>query len=71
MTCSSTFLKYPFAVLAQTPAAYILMYCNSFSTTFRKSYEKVMEIHFQRLLEKVMRENLSQLNALVLITEPP
>ena len=34
MTCSSTFLKYPFAVLAQTPAAYILMYCNSFSTTF-------------------------------------
>ena len=34
MTCSSTFLKYPFAVLAQTPAAYILIYCNSFSTTF-------------------------------------
>ena len=34
MTCSSTFLKYPLAVLAQTPAAYILMYCNAFSTTF-------------------------------------
>ena len=34
MTCSSTFLKYPFAVLTQTPAAYILMYCNAFSTTF-------------------------------------
>ena len=29
MTCSSTFLKYPLAVLAQTPAAYILMYCNA------------------------------------------
>ena len=34
MTCSSTFLKYPFAVLAQTPAAYVLMCCNTFSTTF-------------------------------------
>ena len=34
MTCSSTFLKYPLAVLAQTPAAYISMYCNAFSTTF-------------------------------------
>ena len=34
MTCSSTFLKYLLAVLAQTPAAYILMYCNAFSTTF-------------------------------------
>ena len=34
MTCFSTFLKYPLAVLAQTPAAYILMYCNAFSTTF-------------------------------------
>ena len=34
MTCFSTFLKYPLAVLAQTPARYILMYCNAFSTTF-------------------------------------
>ena len=34
MTCSSTFLKYPLTVWAQTPAAYILMYCNVFSTTF-------------------------------------
>ena len=34
MACSSTFLKYPLAVLAQTPVAYILMYCNAFSTTF-------------------------------------
>ena len=34
MTCSSTVLKYPLAVLAQTPAAYILMYCNAISTTF-------------------------------------
>ena len=34
MTCSSTVLKYPLAVLAQTPAAYILMYCHAFSTTF-------------------------------------
>ena len=34
MTCSSTVLKYPLTVLAQTPAAYILMYCNAFSTTF-------------------------------------
>ena len=30
MTCSSTVLKYPLTVLAQTPAAYILMYCNAF-----------------------------------------
>ena len=34
MTCSSTFLVYPLAVLVQTPAVYILMYCNAFSTTF-------------------------------------
>ena len=34
MTCSSTVLKYPLAVLAQTPVAYILMYCNAFSATF-------------------------------------
>ena len=34
MTCSSTFSKYPLAVLDQTPAAYILMYCNAISTTF-------------------------------------
>ena len=34
MTCSSTFLKYPLAVLDQTPAAYILMYCNAISMTF-------------------------------------
>ena len=34
MTCSSTFLKYPLAVFAQTPAAYVLMYCNAFSKTF-------------------------------------
>ena len=34
MTCPSTFLKYPFATLAQTPAVYILMYCNASSTTF-------------------------------------
>ena len=34
MTCSSTFLKYPLAFLVQTPAAYILMYCNAFSATF-------------------------------------
>ena len=34
MTYSSTFLKYPLAVLVQTPAAYILMYCNVISTNF-------------------------------------
>ena len=34
MTCSSTVLKYPLAVLAQTPAAYILMHCNASSTAF-------------------------------------
>ena len=27
-------LRYLLAVLAKTPAAYILMYCNAFSTTF-------------------------------------
>ena len=32
--CFSTFLKYPLAVLAQTPATYILMYCNASSTAF-------------------------------------
>ena len=34
MTCSSTVLKYSLAVLAQTTAAYILIYCNALSTTF-------------------------------------
>ena len=34
MTCSSTFFKYSLAVLTQTPATYILMYCNAISTTF-------------------------------------
>ena len=34
MTCSSTVLKYPSAVLTQTPVAYTLVYCNAFSTTF-------------------------------------
>ena len=34
MTCSSTFLKYPLAVLVQTPATYILTYCNGCSTAF-------------------------------------
>ena len=34
VTCSSTVLKYPSAVMAQTPTAYILMYCHAFSTTF-------------------------------------
>ena len=34
MTCFLTFLKYPLAVLAQTPATYILIYYNAFSTTF-------------------------------------
>ena len=34
MTCSSTFLKYPLVVLAQTPAGYNLMHCNASSTTF-------------------------------------
>ena len=34
MTCSSTFLKYLSAVLVQTPATYILLYCNASSTAF-------------------------------------
>ena len=34
MTCSSTFLKYTLAFWVQTPAAYILMYCNASSTAF-------------------------------------
>ena len=34
MTNSSTSLKYPSAVLAETPATYILMYCNASSTAF-------------------------------------
>ena len=34
MTCSSTFLKYPLAVLVQTPATYILMYYNASSIAF-------------------------------------
>ena len=48
MTCSSTFLKYPLAVLPQTPAAYILMYCNAFSTTFTA-------VHCFQLRKKVLR----------------
>ena len=34
MTCSLTFLKYPMAVSVQTPATYILMYCNASWTAF-------------------------------------
>ena len=34
MTCSFMFLKYPLAVLVQTLATYILMYCNASSTAF-------------------------------------
>ena len=34
MLSFSTFLKYPLAVLAQTPATYILMYCNASLTAF-------------------------------------
>ena len=34
MLCFSTFLKYPLAVLAQTPATYISMYCNASSMAF-------------------------------------
>ena len=48
MTCSSTFLKYPSAVLAQSPAAYILMYFNAFSTTFTA-------VHCFQLRKKVLR----------------
>ena len=48
MTCSSTFLKYPLAVFAPTPAAHILMYCNEFSTTFTA-------VRFFQLRKKVLR----------------
>ena len=48
MTCSSTVLKYPLAVLAQTPGAYILMYCNAFSTTFTA-------VRCSQLRKKVLR----------------
>ena len=49
MTCSSTVLKYPLAVLAQTPAAYVLMYCcNTFSMTFTA-------VRCFRLRKKVLR----------------
>ena len=34
MTCSSTFLKYLLAVLVETPATYILMYCSASSMVF-------------------------------------
>ena len=34
MTCSSTFLKYPLPVLVQTPATYILMYCNASASAY-------------------------------------
>ena len=34
MTCSSKFLKYLLAVLAETPATYILIYCNASSSAF-------------------------------------
>ena len=34
MTCSSKIFKYSLAVLAESPASYILMYCNASSTAF-------------------------------------
>ena len=50
MTCFLTFLKYPLAVLAQTPATYILMYGNAFSTTFTA-------VRCFQLRKKVLRLN--------------
>ena len=48
MTCSSTFLKYILAVLAQTSAACIFMYWNAFSTNFTA-------VHCFQLRKKVLR----------------
>ena len=50
MTCFLTFFKYPLAVLAQTPATYILMYGNAFSTTFTA-------VRCLQLRKKVLRLN--------------
>ena len=50
MTCSSKILKYPLAVLAETPASYILMNCNASSTAFTAVHcfqfkKKVLELN--------------------------
>ena len=50
MTCFVTFLKYSLAVLAQTPATYILMYCNALSSTFTA-------VRCFQLRKKVLRLN--------------
>ena len=67
MICSSTFFKYLLAVLAQTPAAYILMYCNAFSTTFSA-------VRCFQLRKKVLRLNTPE-NTItyhnVLCSSPP
>ena len=34
ITCSSTFLKYPSTVLAETPATYVLIYWDALSSAF-------------------------------------
>ena len=48
ITCSSKIFKYPLA--AETPASYILMYCNASSTTFTAVHcfqfkKKVLELN--------------------------
>ena len=50
MTCSSKIFKYSLAVLAETSASYILMYCNASSTAFTAVHcfqfkKKVLELN--------------------------
>ena len=50
MICSLKIYKYPSAVLAETPATYILMYCNASSTAFPSVHcfqfnKKVLELN--------------------------
>ena len=67
MTCSSTVLKYPLAVLAKTPAAYILMYCNAYLLYQLKpipeiSVKNISKIfYYTRLKENTVRDRRWQM----------
>ena len=56
MTCSSKIFKYPLAVLAETPASYILVYCNASSTAFTA-------VHCFQFKKKVLELNATWIKA--------
>ena len=59
MTCSSTFLKYLFVVLAETCATYILMYCNVSLTAFTVGFVSYLRTQIDLLSTFVYEYKMS------------